>query len=112
MTKFVRLLAASLFLLVSGCAGMEVADFRPYVTLPASERCFGVTVLTKQEHELPREECEALKKRAVFLDSENYKMLRTSIQRNCQHFKCRQIIGAFDQLFIVIDDALERIPQD
>lgn len=89
---------------------MEVADFRPHIRLPASGDCFGINVISKKEVRIPRPQCDELVKRSIFLDSENYKLLRTSIQRNCQQFQCTQIIGAFDGLFIAIDKALQNVP--
>jgi hypothetical protein len=89
---------------------MEVADFQPNITLPASGDCYGITVLSKKETRLPRAECDEIKKRAIFIDSENYKLLRKSIQKNCQNFQCKEIIGAFDGLFLAIDEALQLIP--
>lgn len=92
------------------CANMEVADFRPHVRLPASGDCFGINVLSRKEVRLAKPQCDELIKRAIFLDSENYKLLRSSIQRNCQHFQCTQVIGAFDGLFLSLDQALQKLP--
>lgn len=112
MIKLLKHSVNLLFLLSSlvGCAGMEVADIKPRITLPASQECFGITVLSKKEERLSEADCIEVKKRSVFLDSENWKMLRSSIQRNCQHLKCKQIVGAFDNLFLTIDEALQQLP--
>lgn len=108
-----KFFASSLLLVVlSGCAGlpMQVPDFQPNVTLPASGDCYGITVVTRKETRLPKPECDELKKRAVFFDSENYKLIRESFQQNCQLFQCQQLIGAFDNLFLAIDKGLQSIP--
>ena len=110
MTKLSKHFVSLLFLLSSGCGTMEVADFQPNITLPASGDCYGIKVLSKEETRLPKAQCDELKKRAVFIDSENYKLLRQTVQRNCQKFECKQIIGAFDGLFLSIDQALQLIP--
>lgn len=89
---------------------MEVADFQVGITLPASEDCYGVNVISGKEERLPRLQCIEKRKRSVFLDSANYKLLKETIQRNCQQFQCTQIIGAFDGLFISIDQALQELP--
>lgn len=110
--KSLKLFASSLLLLLSlsGCSTMEVADFRPHVRLPATGDCFGINVITRKEVRLAKPQCDELIKRAIFLDSENYKLLRSSIQRNCQHFQCAQIVGAFDGLFLSLDKALQQVP--
>lgn len=111
MLRLLRLSVSSLFLALSlSCANLEVADFRPHVRLPYSGDCFGVNVLSHKEVRIARPQCDELIKRAIFLDSENYKLLRSSIQRNCQHFECTQIIGAFDGLFLALDKGLEKLP--
>ena len=109
--RSLRLFASLLFSLASlSCANMDVADFRPHIRLPASGDCFGINVLSHKEVRLAKPQCDELVKRAIFLDSENYKLLRSSIQKNCQHFQCKQIVGAFDGLFLSIDQALQKIP--
>lgn len=37
-------------------------------------------------------------------------MLRRDIQKNCQYNQCKEITGAFDELFLRIDEALRLIP--
>ncbi len=80
------------------------------VTLPASGDCFGVRVMSAKERTLPREQCDALKKRGIIITSNEWKMLKRDIQTNCQHAKCKQITGAADGLFIAIDEALQKLP--
>lgn len=89
---------------------MEIADFRPHIKLPYSGECYGINVLSHKEIRLTKPQCDHLIQRAIFLDSANYKLLRTSIERNCQQFQCQQIIGAFDGLFLAIDKALQKMP--
>jgi hypothetical protein len=109
--KFVMLLA-SLFLTfaLSSCTTMEIADISPGVTLPASQGCFRISVLTLKEQELPELECIELKKRSLFITSEDWKKQRIAIQKNCQMQQCKQLVGAFDQLFLTIDKALLKLP--
>lgn len=80
------------------------------VQLPASGDCYGINVLSKKETRYPKNQCQEMVKRAIILTSENYKMIRGDIQTNCQEFQCTQITGAFDNLFIAIDKALQKIP--
>ncbi len=101
----------ALFLaLLSGCAEMKVADFYAGVTLPYSEDCFEVSFVTKKEIRTPEPQCLSKKKRSLFITSENYKLLRKSIQENCQVLQCKQLVGQFDQLFLTIDKNLQLIP--
>lgn len=89
---------------------MEVADFRAHIRLPASQDCFGINVVSGAEVRLPKAQCDALISRAIFLDSDNWKLLKTSIQRNCQYNECKQLVGAFDGLFLSLDKAAQQIP--
>ncbi len=114
MLKSYALFVSSLYFLISlvACSSMEVADFRAHITLPASEDGYGISVISKKEIRIPKAEWEKKKKRGIILLSEDYRLLRETIQRNCQEFECEQIIGAFDGLFISIDKALQQIPLD
>jgi len=104
-----KLLIALCLTLVS-CAGMDIADVRPTITLPASGDCYGVTVLTKQKVRHPKSVCDEMKKRGVFLSQEDWKKQKISIQKNCQLKKCKQLVGVFDELFLTIDSALKKLP--
>lgn len=99
-----------LFLFNSGCAEMKVADFKGGVTLPYSEDCYQISVVTKQEVRTSAEACRAMVKRSVFITSDDYRLLRETIQNNCQVLKCKQLVGQFDQLFLTIDKNLQLIP--
>src|SRR4051812_5717051 len=101
--RLLQLFVSLLLIANSACSSMEIADIRPYVTLPYSEDCFGINVLSRTEARLPKPQCEEMKKRAVFMTSNDWKLLRISIQKNCQHAKCKQLIGAFDELFLAVD---------
>lgn len=80
------------------------------ITLPASGDCYGVSVLSHVKTRLPKNECEEIKKRGVVLTSDDWQKQRFSIQKNCQMNQCKQLIGAFDELFLTIDTALQKIP--
>src|SRR5688500_14632786 len=111
MMKLLRLLVSSFALLVlTSCATQQTSDFEVMIKLPASGDCFGLRVMSGKETRYPREACEAIIKRAVFLTSANWNMLRGDIQTNCQFQQCKQITGAFDGLFLSIDQALQKMP--
>lgn len=91
---------------VSACSSFQIADIGPMVTLPASGDCYQVTVLSHKKTRFPKTECDEIKKRGVVLTSEDWQKQRVSIQRNCQYAECKQLVGAFDELFLAIDKAL------
>ena len=97
---------------LSACATFQASDWKASITLPASQDCYSFAVMTGQEIRLPAnsKECIEKKIRSVWLDSESYKMLKKDIQGNCRAAKCKQITGAFDELFLTIDRALQKIP--
>lgn len=89
-----------------------MSDFQANVTLPASLDCYGFNVLSGKEERLPADSPACINKKlhSIWLDSENWKILRKDIERNCQYNQCKQITGAFDELFLKIDDGLRLIP--
>ena len=103
-------LIALCLILASSCGGMDIADIGPMVTLPASGDCYRVTVLSRVKTRIPKAQCDEIKKRGIVLTSEDWKKQRISIQKNCQLKKCKQLIGAFDELFNAVDGALQKIP--
>lgn len=108
MIKLSKPLIVLCLTLVSSCAGMDIADIGPMVTLPASGDCYQVTVLTHKKTRYPKTQCDEIKKRGIILTSEDWKKQKISIQKNCQLKKCKQLIGAFDSLFLTIDAALDK----
>lgn len=102
------LMVASLSL--SGCGSFQIADIGPMVTLPGSGDCYQVTVLTNKKTRFPKVQCDDIKRRGIILTSEDWQKQRFSIQKNCQILECKQLIGAFDELFLTIDNALKHIP--
>lgn len=80
------------------------------VTLPASGDCYQVTVLSHKKTRYPKDQCEEIKKRAIIITSEDWKKQKISIKKNCQHAECTQLVGAFDELFLTIDEALKKVP--
>lgn len=105
------LMVASL-LSLNACGTFQIADIGPMVTLPASGDCYQVTVLTHQKKRFPKKQCDEIKKRGVVLTSDDWQKQRFSIQKNCQMAQCKQLIGAFDELFLTIDKALQKMPQN
>jgi len=98
--------------LLSACASFKTSDWQASITLPASLDCYSFNVMSGKEERLPADsaECQYKKLHSVWIDSESYKMLKMDIQNNCRLARCKQITGAFDELFLTIDRAVEKIP--
>ena len=111
MAKSFALLASICALLVlDGCGSFQTSDFPVMVSLPASGQCFEIKVMSGAEKYYDKDTCDRIKKRAIFLTSESWSMLKRDIQTNCQYAECAQITGAFDGLFLGLDKALEKVP--
>lgn len=97
----------------SSCAHYQTSDWQANITLPATLDCYGFNVMSGKETRLPAEAkaCEIKKLKSVWIDYENYKILRGDVQKNCQLNQCTQMIGAFDNLFLKMDAALGQIPK-
>ncbi len=110
--KLLDVLLLSVILSLSSCASFKASDWKASVTLPASLDCYSFAVMSGKETRLPAEspECQYLKLHSVWIDSESYKMLKKDIQGNCRTAQCAQITGAFDELFLTIDRAVQKIP--
>lgn len=108
------LLLVAVSLLSSACASFKVSDWQASVTLPASGDCYSFNVVSGIETRLPHDsiECKNKKLKSVWIDYENYKKLRSDILRNCQMAKCKEITGAFDELFLTLDEVLQKIPSN
>jgi hypothetical protein len=106
LTKLLFMASLSL----SGCGSFEIADIGPMVTLPASGDCYGRHVVSQDRFRFPKEQCDDIKKHAIIITSEDWKKQRISIQKNCQMSQCKQLIGAFDELFLAVDKGLQQIP--
>jgi len=96
---------AALVMLIN-CASFRTSDFPIMVRLPASGDCFELKVMSGSEKRYPAIDCDEIMKRSIFLTSESWKLLKGDIQSNCQTAKCKQIEGAADGLFLMIDKAL------
>ena len=88
---------------------MQIQDFKAGVTLPFSENCFFVSALSGKEVEFNKAQCELIKKKSLFLTSEDWKIVRKNFQTNCQLLQCKQLVGQFDQLFIIMDQNLQKV---
>lgn len=102
-------LTVASLLSLSACQSFQITDIEPTVTLPASGDCYSVSVLTHKKKRTPKTECEEMKKRAIFLTQKDWQKQRYDVQKNCQLAQCKQLVGAFDELFLVIDAGLRAV---
>ena len=89
---------------------MQISDTPLIVQLPASKKCLEIKIMSWAEMIYPPDQCEKIKERSIILTSEAWKMLKTDIEKNCQLSQCKQLSGAADTLFQLIDDAFNKIP--
>jgi hypothetical protein len=89
---------------------MQIHDFKAGVTLPYSEDCYFKYVLSPNNIRYEKMDCEGIKKRSLIITSDDWQIIRKNFQENCQALECQQIVGQFDQLFLVIDQGLQKIP--
>lgn len=106
MTPFLMVVSLAL----SGCGTFQIADIAPKVTLPYSGDCYEITVLSHKKKRTPKAQCDEIKRRGIVITLEDWQKQRLSIQKNCQLAQCKQLVGAFDELFLTIDKALQKLP--
>lgn len=111
MKLSMQLAISFLILAQISCNTLRVSDIPVSITLPASKDCYQFYVLSRKERRLKAEskECQDLKLRSVWIDFDSYKIMRRDIQVNCQLNQCKQITGAFDDLFFKIDSAIGKM---
>ena len=111
MIKLLKLcVSLAVLLITTSCSTFQASDFEIMVRLPASEDCFGLKVMSGSETRYPKAQCDEIIKRAIFLTSANWKLVKKDIQTNCQFDQCTQITGAADHVFIAIDQASDKMP--
>lgn len=111
MLSTLRLRKLSVVLLVwlSGCATVEIPNFRAFVTLPASEEGFGVYTVSREEVVIPPKIWVQERKRGIVILPEDWAILKKTVRKNCIVNKCEQAVGALDGLFLAIDHALKQV---
>jgi len=100
-----------LVLLFSGCAGMQIPDFRAHITLPASEDGYYVHTVSSEEGRIPKAEWDKKKKAGIILLSSDWKILRNALLEACLSDDCNSVVGTFDGLFYSLDEALKKLPK-
>lgn len=108
--KLSKLFVVLVALLVNSCASYKMSDFPIFVRLPASRECFEIKTISGQEQRYDAETCDKMISKSIHLTSDAWRILRGDIQKNCHLKSCKQIKGAADDLFLGIDQVLQRLP--
>lgn len=86
---------------------VEIPDISPGVTLPASGDGYQIGTLSQKETRIPKAEWDEKRKRGIILFSDDWAKLKFTLLKNCISNPCKQTVGALDDLFIAIDDAIK-----
>lgn len=106
------LVGLALILSLSGCASVEIPDFKAHITLPASGDGYFVKTVSDDEGRIPKAEWDVMRTRGIVVLSEDWEILRYTILKNCLTMTCKSAVGAFDNLFITVDNALKRMQKN
>lgn len=97
-------------LLLTACQTYQIHPFEIGVTLPYSGACHFKNVVTGETHDEEPNQCERIKRRSLILTSDAWRVIRTDIQANCAQQQCVELKGKLDQLFLTVDQGLQKIP--
>lgn len=95
-----------MLLFLTGCASVQVPDFKAHITLPASGDGYWVKTVSDEEGRIPKEKWDITRKRGIVLLSEDWAILRNTVLKNCLTNECKDTVGIFDELFYTIDSSL------
>lgn len=96
---------------LSGCASMEIPDFKAHITLPASGDGYWVKTVSPEEGRIEKKQWEIARKRGIILLKEDWEILRYTLLKNCLVMECKNAVGTFDSLFLALDQGLGRLPK-
>jgi hypothetical protein len=96
-------------LAISGCASIEIPDIRPHITLPASGDGYSISTVSHEKTRIPKLEWDEKKKRGIVIFSEDWQKLRFTLLKNCLTNQCKTAVGRLDELFLTIDNALQKV---
>lgn len=105
------LIAALALAFLTSCSHIKIPDFKAHITLPASEDGFWVKTVGEETGRIPKEEWAKIRKRGIIILKDDWIILRTTLLENClNNASCTDAVGAFDNLFYTIDQALGKLP--
>ncbi len=97
-------------LILPGCQSFQVHPFEVGITLPYSGDCRFKNVMTGEVHEVDSNTCDGIKRRSMILTSDAWRVIRTDIQNNCAQSQCVELKGKLDDIFLTIDEGLNKVP--
>lgn len=107
MRNSIVTIGAVVLLLFTGCATVRIPDFKAHITLPASGDGFWLKTVSNEIGKIPKKEWEEKRKRGITILSEDWQILRYTVMKNCLTNDCKDTVGAFDELFYKVDEALK-----
>lgn len=94
----------------AGCQHMmDIPDFCPKITLPASGDGYAVCTVSKREFRIPKEQWRLQQKTSIHLNSQDFSKIKKAFLKACNTTPCKQAVGTFDDLFLLLDDTVNRI---
>ncbi len=91
------------------CSTIEIPDIHPGITLPASGDGYQIGTVSHDEIRTPADQWHEKTKRGIILFSDDWAKLKFTLLKNCLANDCKQSVGALDNLFYAIDNALKEI---
>jgi len=109
MIRSLMLLISLWILAGPSCSSVEIPDIAPEITLPASGDCYSMTTLSHKVTRYTKDICVERSKRAIKIYSEDWQKLKIVLLKNCITNRCKQSVGALDDLFKSLDNALVKV---
>ena len=78
--------------------------------MPASGDGYQIDTLTGLPTRIPAADWQKQLPRGIVLFSDDWKTLKSTLLANCIENTCQQAVGALDNLFQTIDQALQQLP--
>lgn len=92
--------------ILTGCATVEIPDFKAHITLPASGDGYWIKTVSSEEGRIHKDGWEVMRRRGIILLPEDWAILRNTVLKNCLSNECKDTVGVFDNLFYTLDTAI------
>lgn len=99
-------------LFLVSCASVDLPDVCPEITLPASGDGYCRTTVTHKARRIPKAQWDIEKKKRVHVSFQDWTKIKKEFLKHCVMNKCKQAVGAFDDLFLSLDKALKKVTID
>lgn len=107
-----RLFVIMTALLLSSCSTTDLkkVDICPWIELPGSGDGYCKTMISHKPKRMPKTEFIEYRKRLMCLSSVDFEKIKKAFLKHCINSKCKQTVGALDNLFLTIDRAAQVLP--